>query len=305
MLINGTTGAQIGSTINGDNAQDNTCANSMSVPFFELSNGNFVIVSAFDDVDSVSNAGSVMLINGTTGALIATAVGDQANDYLGYSKVFSLSNGNYVIGSGYDDVNGVSNAGSVMLMNGTTGAQIGSTIAGDQANDYLPYTYGAGVFDLGNNNFVISSEYDDVAGVTNAGSVILINGTTGAVIATLAGDTTSDKFGDQSILVLSNGNFIVLSTDEDEGGITDSGTLKTFNGTTGAQIGSTISGAASNDYDSGYPAGWGNASSFTSFNCYPTTCGPTTSLGDYYLLVLPNYDQSGTTNAGYVSIVSY
>ena len=43
----------------------------------------------------------------------------------------------FVIASSSDDVGGISNAGSVMIINGATGAQIGATIFGDNSNDFL------------------------------------------------------------------------------------------------------------------------------------------------------------------------
>ena len=82
-------------------------------------------------------------------------------------------------------------------MNGATGAQIGTTIAGNTAQDKLGYS---SVTALGNNNFVIASQYDDVNSVTDAGSVMLINGATGAQIGTtLAGNAASDQLGQSSV----------------------------------------------------------------------------------------------------------
>ena len=174
MLINGATGAQIGTTIAGDTAYDFLGLSSVTA----LGNNNFVIASRRDDVNSVSDAGSVMLVSGPTGAQICTTLaGDTEDDLLGLSGVTALGNNNFVIASRNYDVNSVTLAGSVMLINGVTGAQIGTTLAGDTASDQLGEN---GVTALGNNNFVIASAYDDVNSVTNAGSVMLINGATGA-----------------------------------------------------------------------------------------------------------------------------
>ena len=97
-----------------------------------------MIATQNDDVGGVSNAGSVMLIDGATGSQVGTTIsGDDANDLLSFSSVTSLGNGNFVIASHNDDVGGVVNAGSVMLINGTTGAQIGTTISGDDFDDQL------------------------------------------------------------------------------------------------------------------------------------------------------------------------
>ena len=93
-----------------------------------------MIASQVDDVSGVSNAGSVMIINGETGTQIGSTIsGDDVNDLLGNSSVTSLGNGNFVIAS----VNDVGGAGSVMIINGVTGAQIGTSIIGDNTSDFL------------------------------------------------------------------------------------------------------------------------------------------------------------------------
>jgi hypothetical protein len=242
MLINGATGAQIGTTLAGDNASDQLGHSSV----IALGNNNFVIASAYDDVNSVSNAGSVMLINGATGAQIGTTrVGDNTNDFFGSAWITSLGNNNFVIASRWDDVNSVTDVGSVMLINGATGAQIGTTRVGDNASDQLGYS---SVTALGNNNFVIASAYDDVNSVTNSGSVMLINGTTGAQIGTiLAGDATSDRLGVSSVTALGNNNFVIASQTDDVNGVNDAGSVMLVNGATGAQIGTTLAGNTASD----------------------------------------------------------
>ncbi|MGY8908186.1 MAG: beta strand repeat-containing protein [Pseudomonadales bacterium] len=235
MLVNGTTGAQIGTTLAGDTASDNLGGTRITA----LGNNNFVIASAYDDVNSVVNAGSVMLINGATGAQINTIEGDTAHDALGLSGVTALGNNNFVIASRNDDVNSVTLAGSVMLINGVTGAQIGTTLAGDTASDQLGEN---GVTALGNNNFVIASAYDDVNSVTDAGSVMLINGATGAQINTIEGDTANDWLGNSSVTALGNNNFVIASLWDDVNSVVNAGSVMLINGATGAQIGTTIAG---------------------------------------------------------------
>jgi len=242
MLINGATGAQIGTTLAGDNAQDYFGSPSIT----SLGNNNFVITARWDDVNSVSNAGSVMLVNGATGAQIGTTLaGDNASDMLGYSSVTALGNNNFVIASRIDDVNSVTNAGSVMLINGATGVQIGTTLAGDTANDQLGYS---GVTALGNNNFVIATAVDDVNSVSNSGSVMLINGATGAQIGTtLAGDTANDQLGYSSVTALGNNNFVIASANDDVNSVSNSGSVMLINGATGVQIGTTLAGDTASD----------------------------------------------------------
>jgi len=239
-LFNGTTGAPIGSTIAGDQDYDSLGNGSVTA----LANNNFVIASPNDDMAGVVDAGSVKLFNGSTGAPIgSTIAGNNPNDLLG-SGVMALANNNFVIVSYGDDVAGVADAGSVKLFNGTTGAPIGSTIAGDHDGDSLG---SGGVAALANNNFVIASPSDDIyngtINVVDAGSVKLFNGSTGAPIgSTIAGDHDSDKLGGGGVIALANNNFVIVSPSDDVAGVADAGSVKLFNGTTGAPIGSAIAG---------------------------------------------------------------
>ena len=218
-LYNPRTRALIGS-IFGDAANDLLGSGGITA----LANGNFVIVSPNDDVGGVADAGSVKLFDGTTGAPIGSTIADDGADRLGSGGVTALANGNFVIVSPNDDVGGVVNAGSVQLINGTTGAPIGSTIAGDAVNDLLG---GGGVIALASNNFVIVSHTDDVGGVADAGSVQLINGTTGAPI----GSTIAGSFaGDISLATVTGsatGDFYVLGLSRaDNNGLVDSGLVR-------------------------------------------------------------------------------
>jgi hypothetical protein len=211
--------------------------------FVELSNGNFVIVSASDDVGGVVDAGSVKIINGVTGAEITSLSGDNASDAFGIYGVTAFSNGNFLIQSGMDDVGGVINAGSATLVNGSTGAVV-ATIAGDNVNDYIGNN---SVSVLSNGNFVLFAQNDDVGGNSNSGSVALINSSTGAIIATIAGDSANDSFGAGGILKVSNGNFVIRSPYDDVGAVSNAGSVKLVNGSTGAVI-STYNGNDTDDY---------------------------------------------------------
>ena len=336
MLINGATGAQIGSTLAGNASGDQLGASGITA----LTNNNFVIASYLDDIvlfggfSSVVDGGSVMLINGATGAQIgSTFAGNATNDYLGRSSVTALTNNNFVIASAYDDV-GVSNAGSVMLINGATGAQIGSTLAGNATNDYLGFS---GITALTNNNFVIASPYDDV-GVSDAGSVMLVNGATGALIGTIVGDTASDQLGYSFITALTNNNFVIASENDNVGGITDAGSVMLINGATGAQIGSTLAGNTASDKLGFTGVAKLNNNHFVVASRYDNvdsvtdagsirqidTSGSqvklisgtttddmssvgisTTSAANFYVVRLLNFDKSSYTNSGFATVVAY
>lgn len=277
-LVDGTTGAQIGSTLAGDVTDDRLGNNGITA----LANNNYVIASPGDDEGGIANAGSVRLVNGTTGIQIgSTLAGDVTNDALG-SSVTALGNNNYVAASYVDDVGVIIDAGSVRLMDGTTGVQIGSTIAGDVASDALGYS---GITALANNNYVIASSVDNESGNTSAGSVRLVNGTTGVQIgSTIAGDVAFDKLGSNGVTALSNNNFVIASQYDQEGGIFSAGSVRLVDGTTGAQIGSTIAGDAIND-----GLGLGSITTLTNSN---------------YFVVSPNDDEGGIFDAGSARMVN-
>ncbi len=241
-IINGETGAQIGSIISGDNTNDKLGSSSVT----SLGNGNFVIASSGDDVGDLTDVGSVRIIDGTTGDQIGALIsGKKSKDQLGSSSVTSLGNGSFVIASQNADIDNVINAGSVMIIDGATGEQMGATISGDNTGDRFG---SSSVTSLGNGSFVIASELDNVEGVTNCGSVMIVNGTTGEQVgALIAGGDHSDLLGSSSVTALTNGNFVIASAKDDVDGVVDAGSIMIINGTTGEQIGSTISGENPSD----------------------------------------------------------
>ena len=98
--------------------------------------------------------------------------------------------------------------------------------------------FGATVVVLSTGKVVITSPFDD-AGGADAGAVYLFNGATGALISTLIGSTANDNLGSTGVTALSNGNYVVLSLNWDNGAATDAGAVTFGSGTTG------VSGAVS------------------------------------------------------------
>lgn len=236
-LVNGTTGAVI-STLSGDNTNDYFGSGG----FLLLAGGNFATWSEVDDVAGKIDAGSVVMINGTTGAVITTTTGATAGDKIGSNFGNSmaatlLSNGNFVVGSTHKTVGGFINAGSVMLLNGTTG-DIVATLNGTYQNNLLGFS---GVTALTNGNFVIRQEWASNGAIHNAGSAILVNGVNGDTIATFRGDTAEDQFGNDGVVDLKNGNFVISSRYVEKPGIQDAGTVTLINATSGVIV-STIVG---------------------------------------------------------------
>jgi len=243
-LINGLTGAVIGTPLRGD--QDNDLIGNDNNAVTILDNGNYVVVAPDDDdlAGGIINAGSVTLIDGTTGAIIGTPfIGDDASDHLGRNGIVALANNNFVILSDRDDDGILQDSGSAMLVNGTTGALIGTPLRGAVNDD----RFGAQGFALDNGNYVLLSTTVNNGAILNAGSVTLVDGSTGSIIGTpIRGDSANDNIG-QSGLALANNNFVVASRNDDVNGISDAGSVMLINGTTGALIGTPLSGDDVND----------------------------------------------------------
>lgn len=93
-----------------------------------------------------------------------------------------------------------------------------------------------------NGNIVVTSPYDDFS-ATNAGSAHLYDGTSGALISSLWGNTANDHVGIGGITTLSNGNFLIRSPDWDNGAVTSAGAVTWGSGITGVTgiVGSTNS----------------------------------------------------------------
>jgi len=248
-LVNGATGIQIGNSLMGETLRDWLGFGGITV----LANNNYVIASPYDndETNSIVDAGSVKLVNGSNGELISTLwgkAGDTPAHFLKSSSITALRNNHYVIASPYDDVPGITNAGSVKLMNGSTGTQIGSAIAGDEINDRIG---SGGITTLANNNYVIASPLDDEGVITNAGSVRLMDGSKGVQIgATLVGDIAEDQIGETSVTALANNNYVVASLFDDENDIVNAGSVRLMDGTSATttdQI-SLLSGDTKDDF---------------------------------------------------------
>ena len=238
-LYNGSTHALI-STLKGSTASD-VVGNGGIIA---LSNGNYVIRSQNWDNGAATNAGAVTWCNGTTGVngIVNSSnslVGSTTNDNVGNNGTIVLSNGNYVVRSTVWNNGAIIIAGAITWCNGTTGrngvvSSINSLV-GSKANDNVG---GGGITILSNGNYVVNSNAWDNAAVINAGAVTFGNGTSGitGVVSSsnsLVGSTANNVVGSGGIVALSNGNYVVNSTNWDNGAATDAGAATFGNGTTG------------------------------------------------------------------------
>jgi hypothetical protein len=73
--------------------------------------------------------------------------------------------------------------------------------------------FGTTVTVLPNGNFVVTDpKYDAPGPIADVGAVYLYDGTTRTVISTITGSTATDEIGSGGVIVLSNSNFVVLSS---------------------------------------------------------------------------------------------
>ncbi|MEQ9622311.1 beta strand repeat-containing protein [Coleofasciculus chthonoplastes] len=241
-LFDSNTGALLGS-LYGANPNDFFGLGEITA----LRNSNYVFGNPLADIGGMLNAGTMILANGTTGAEINRISGANRNDFFGSGEITGLSNGNYVFGNPFADIGGMLNAGTVILANGITGAEI-NRISGANLND----NFGSdAITALSNSNYVFGNTFAEIGGVQNAGTVILANGTTGAEISRISGTEQTDSFGSNDITALSNGNYVFGNQEAEIGVMLDAGTVILANGTTGEEISRIYGINTNNSFGSG------------------------------------------------------
>ncbi len=213
--------------------------------FIELTNGNFVITTPFDDVAAITNAGSVQLRNGTTGQLISMVAGDVAQDKMGsgawngVGNVQQLATGFVLISSSLDNIfGGAATVGSLKFMDPDTGVVI-STINGQTANDQLG-SFGIQILPSG--TIVVRSSSYTIGGFANYGRYTFVNPSTGIEITTINGEADGILLGYYPLVQLTNGNLVAYT-----GFSGPRGLIKLINGTTFAEI-ATVKGLRINAY---------------------------------------------------------
>ena len=217
-----------------------------------LSNGNYVAVSPLWNSGAVADAGAVSWGSGTSGVVggVSAAnslVGSTASDRVGFGGVTALANGNYVVKSQFW-ANGPS-VGAATWGSGTNGVSGTVSAANSLVGSTSADAVGSNVTALTNGNYVVVSPSWDNVGAPNAGAATWGNGTSGAngtvsAANSLVGSTFNDNVGSDGVTALTNGNFVVVSTNWDNvGAVNDAGAVTWGNGTTGTN--GTVSAANS------------------------------------------------------------
>lgn len=228
-----------------------------------LANGNYVAMTLRWDTPTAGNAGAATfcLGNGTcTGPVTTTNSmhGATSSDAIGNGGL-ALSNGNYLLLSINWDNGAANEAGAVTICSGTFGCVAGAvgpgnSLVGTNASDLI----GNQAFELANGNVVIVSRSANTGGISSAGAVTFCTGVAGgcpvgAVTSSnsLVGSTVNDRVGSSGILALSDGNYVVLSRDWDNGGAANAGAATICNGAGGCSgtvsAANSLVGSAAND----------------------------------------------------------
>jgi len=308
-LFNGSTGAVI-STLRGSSANDRVGSGGIFVLNNPNGADNFLVRSSQWDNGTAVDAGALTWGSGVTGVSGSVGagnslVGSSSYDQVGSGNILQLYNGsgvyNYVVTSASWDNGAVTDAGAVTWGSGTTGIKgaisasnslIGST-AGDQIGSYGV----SGFRGNGVDNYLVKTPTWDHGGASNAGAVTWGSGTTGisgAVDATnsLVGTSANDQVGSGDIAyVWNNGsyNYVVVSSNWDNAGLTDAGAATFGSGLTGVSgavsaVNSLVGSSAGDRIGSG-----GISTLYVSTGVYS------------YVVNSPNWDNGAVTDVGAVS----
>ncbi len=223
-----------------------------------LANGNYVVIAPQWDNGAAIDAGAVAFGSGATGIVgtLSSAnslVGTSANDTIG-SSVGRLPNGSYVVCSSSWDNGAATDAGAVTFGNGTTGISgpVGdaNSLVGSQTGDQVGRE---GIVALANGNYIVASSRWSNGAATSAGAATFGSGVSGvsgvvsaanSLVGTKANDFVGiDGAGNNGATPLSNGNYVVTSSNWANGTLTKAGAITLCNGSTG--LSGTISAANS------------------------------------------------------------
>ncbi len=161
-----------------------------------------------DDLGAVTDAGSVYVFDSTSGSLVLTIANPApGNDRFGFS-VAPIGD-DILVGAPFDNPDGVMNAGSAYVFDGTTGDLL-LTVPNPALG--IRDEFGRSVASVGG-NILVGTPREPLFGGTGVGSVYLFDGTSGALLLTIPNPTPADgdEFGisvagvGESILVGASG----------------------------------------------------------------------------------------------------
>lgn len=289
-------------------AQDDTVGSAGSFGksgVIALNNGNYVVASSNWANGPMTGVGAVTWANGTTGRSGAVTsanslIGSSFNDLVGFDGVTALTNGHYVVRSSLWNNGLQAGAGAVTWGNGNAGITGVVSPVNSLVGTLFNNAVGAGKLGvLSNGNYVVVSPNWSSATIYQAGAVTWANGATGRVgevsaSNSLIGSKESDRVGAGSVRALTNGNYVVSSTQWDGDTGINVGAVTWVNGTTGlvAVVGpdNSLVGSTTEDLVGGS----------ISVNNRPYSGVVALSNGNY-VVVSSGWDNGGNVDAGAVT----
>lgn len=274
VVVNNTTGAM--TSVSGPDPGDQWGVPVIFPAAVTLTNGNFVLLSTYDDSGGLIWTGSATLVNGTTGAVILTITGAATLEFSN-AYVQPLENGNFFLVQ--SSFNG--NRGRIRLISGSDGTTLWNLAFPTFAD--LASTN----FEFADDDVVaVSTPYENFGGLSNNGCIRLLNTSTGTIISSTCGAAANDYLGSTTfnspeLRIIDSPILVVPSPQEADAGIAK-GSIRIYDSVTGALL-RTISGDAANDLVS---------AKFVSIS-------ETVSL-----IGLPNYDVGGLVDAGRLLVIS-
>lgn len=242
--------------------------------------GNLFFLSPNATNGGLANAGALVFFNTATGAEIGRSGGISAGELYGQGSI-QFSAGNLIVSSTGADVGGNVDAGSVVVVSGITGTEVGR-LNGTSANEFFGQTVRVGF--TAPNTFVVQSASADIGGLVDAGRVVMGSSVTGAQLGQVVGATAGDQLG-ATVDYFSTGpnTYLIRSAVADVGGLVDAGTAILVSNSTGSEIGRTNGQAVGDNFGSFAPL--------------------LRNSGNYFLRV-PGADVGGTVDAGSLVLVN-
>ncbi len=188
--------------------------------------GDDVLVGAVGDKTGASSAGAAYLFDGATGELQWSVYNPTPEKFDYFGRALAVI-GDRVAISGYRDNTGAESAGSVYLVDGTSGAIV-RAIHHPAPN---PNAYFGRSLAVDGQRLVVGADGDSV-GAPAGGAVYVFDSTTGDLLLTLYNPTpeANDQFG---LAVAVSGNVIAVGAIGDNGGAPRAGATYLFDKITG------------------------------------------------------------------------
>ncbi len=166
----------------GTTAQDNVGYGGISPGVIALTNGHYVVTSYTWDRGATRNTGAVTWGNGAVGTIgdvspANSLVGSSVDDYVGFTGVTALTNGNYVVSSGSWRNGTAANAGAFTWVDGaaaySASVSIANSIVGTGTNDFVALARARPLLD---GSYFVDSGLWSGCGTREAGAVTLGRG---------------------------------------------------------------------------------------------------------------------------------